>query len=95
MRFPKWVNQTGSTKEQRAGNRLRYIIGRLALEYSRDGTLKALCGKLGVSHSTVSLYITLGKFSENMAVAFEKAFGRDLAPREWLLEPLKIKADSK
>lgn len=95
MQFPKWVNQTGYTKEQRASNRLQYIINRLAIDYSREGTLTALCKKVGVSHSTVSYYVNLGQFSFKMADAFQKTFGKDKVLAEWLREPLAIKVTSK
>lgn len=90
MKFPKWVNGPRSTRQDRASNRLRYLILRLALELDRDNTLQKVAAKVGVSHSVISLYITRGQFSSSLATKFEDTFGRDLCPNEWLRNPLSI-----
>lgn len=90
MKFPKWVAPSKTSKTQVASNRLRYLLGRLALEFSAEGTLKALCRKVGVSHSTISIYIRNGHFSPVMALKFEKAFGAERAAAMWLQDPSSI-----
>lgn len=90
MIFPKWVNKPGTTKQERASNRLRYLVLKLALELDRKNTLQVICDRTGYSHSVISLYINNGKFSPAAAIKFEDTFGRDVCPNEWLRDPLLI-----
>jgi hypothetical protein len=95
MKFPKWVNKSGLSKEEKAVNRLKYIMGRTAIEFDRSGSVQALCAKVGVSHSTVSQYVNKGGFSESMAKGFEKAFGPEFMTKGFLQDPLSIPVDGK
>ena len=90
MKFPKWVNKPGTTKQEIASNRLRYLILKLALEIDRDSTLQKVADRIGSSHSVISVYIARGKFSPVMATRFEDTFGRDMCPNEWLRNPMSI-----
>lgn len=92
MQFPKWVNSPGATPAQRASNRLKYIMGRLAVEYSREGTLIAVTKAIGMSHTTCCNYIARGSFSANTALRLEELFGRKVVANEWLRNPLSISA---
>lgn len=92
MKFPKWVAPAKAAKAVIASNRLRYLVGRLAVEFSADGSLKALCDKAGVSHSTICIYVRQGRFSPAMATKFEKTFGTEFCKAEWLVDPSTIKA---
>lgn len=92
MQFPKWVNSPGTTPQQRASNRLKYIMGRLAVEYSREGTLIAVTQAIGMSHTTCCNYIARGSFSANTALRLEDLFGRKVVANEWLRNPLAITA---
>ena len=89
MQFPGWVNRRGTKK---AANRIRFLLGMAALQFSSQGTLSSLCRKVGVSHATVSLYTTKGAFSPAMAARFEKAFGREFCRADWLQDPMMIEA---
>ena len=90
MRFPKWVNKPGTTKQERAANRLRYLVLRLSLELDPRNTLQVVADRVGMSHVTISLYITRGYFSPAMAARFEDTFGRESCPNEWLRDPMLI-----
>ena len=92
MQFASWVNRRGLSKAQKATNRLRFLLGMAALQFSREGTLANLCRKVGVSHVTVSIYTTKGAFSPAMAARFEKAFGPEFCRADWLQDPMMIEA---
>lgn len=87
--FPQWVDKP-KNKSQRANNRLRYLLGRVALEVDRSNSIKNLAEQTGYSHAVVHQYISIGKFSAECATVFEDTFGRALCPNEWLRDPLSI-----
>lgn len=90
MIFPRWVHKPGTTKQEKASNRLRYLVLRLAIDLDKDATLMKVAEYVGFSHSYISLHITKGYFSASLATAFEDKFGRELCPNEWLRNPLLI-----
>lgn len=92
MRFPAWVDGPRKTKSQRASARLKYIINTLAAQHTDRGSIRALALRVGLDHSTISLYITAGKFTETAAVKIIAALAcvpRDLKP-SYLTDPLSI-----
>lgn len=91
MQFPQWVAKLPADK--RASGRLGYLIRRLALETCPNPSVRALCMSTDVSdHSTVSLYIARGAFTEELADIFQEKFK---IPASWLTDPLSIPAPSK
>lgn len=90
MKFPTWVTKTRGKKAQ-ASARLRYLIYRLAIEFTDTATVRALCETTGIAkHSTVSLYLSQGAFSQGMAERFEEHFGSDIITAAQLTAPLEI-----
>lgn len=92
MQFPKWVSPPGATKQERASNRLKFLMGMLATQYSREGTLMAVVKAIGMSHTTCCNYIARGSFSANTALRIEALFGRKVVQNEWLRDPMSIPA---
>ena len=95
MTFPGWVQKARSKKAQ-ASARLRYIMYKLAIEHTPTGSIRGLCEtcKLG-SHTTVSLYISQGAFSQHLAERFEERFGSAIITAAQLVAPLDIPTEAK
>ena len=87
MIFPAWTRRSNMNKQAKASARLRYLINRLAVEYSPAGTLKSVADAVDINYSTILIYIERGKFSEPLAEKFELVFG---IPAADLLDPLSI-----
>lgn len=90
MQFPPWVTNSRLKKSEKASNRLKYLLARLALDYSKEGTIRHLATTIGMSHTTFYNYIKKGEFSFKTAMRLEKLLGREVCPNEWLREPLNI-----
>lgn len=92
MEFPGWVNRSAgggrARRETVASNRLRYLIKRIAIEHNDKGSVEQIARLLGMHHSTFSIYIRRGHFSEAAALKLERTFGRDIVRAEWLRDPL-------
>lgn len=89
MTFPQWTRRRGLTKQQQASLRLRYIMNRLAAEHSPVGSLKSIADAVGISHSTILIYVGRGKFSEPLAQRFQETFPAWIK-KENLTTPLSI-----
>lgn len=90
MHFPAWVTNPRLKKQEKASNRLKYLLARLALDYSKEGSITHVASCIGMSHTTFYNYIARGAFSDSMALRIEKLFGRENCPNEWLRDPLSI-----
>lgn len=93
VRFPQWVD-AHKKDEQRASARLRYLINRAAVEATGRQSVRGLCEKIAMDHSSISFAIRRGYFTEQMAQAIEAAVGRAVVKAEYLIAPLKIKASA-
>jgi hypothetical protein len=88
MRFPAWVEGARTPKAQRATNRLKYILSDLALQHTGRNSMRALAEHVGYDHSTFSMYIRRGAFTEQAAQVLAA-----LAPSlkvTYLTDPLSI-----
>ena len=90
MQFPPWANGPKLSKKQRASLRLRYIISKISLQISGRQSHRALAEHVGLNHSTISLYVSRGAFSEKAAKTIEERVGRTICRAEWLTDPLNI-----
>jgi len=89
--FPGWVEKPRNQPPiELARKRLRFLISKTMLERTETGTQSEIAEKCGITRTTISNFIQLGKFSEPSATRFERAYGRGWIPREWLQEPLDI-----
>ena len=98
MNFPNWVcrSAAGGRASQAtiASNRLKYILKKIAIEHNQRGSTEQLARAIGMHHSTFSIYIRRGHFSNSAAAAIEKMFGREIVKADWLCEPLNIESAS-
>lgn len=93
MHFPAWVEAGRKTKAQRATARLKFIVTHLALHYTGRNSMRALAEKVNYDHSTLSLYIRRGSFSEQAAEEIVTKLGcaKDVKASD-LVDPLSISA---
>jgi hypothetical protein len=92
MRFPLWVDGKRMSKAARASARLKYMLSMLAAHVDGRQSMRALGDRVGLNHSTLSLYIRRGSFSESAARKIEEKIGRETIPFEYLVAPLDIAA---
>lgn len=91
MSFPTWVQKKNRNSKQQASARLKYMLYRLSIEFAEKPTIRALCDASGAAkHSTVSIYITKGSFSELCAQRFEEFFGAGNITAAALMDPLSV-----
>lgn len=91
MSFPTWVQKKNRNAKMQASARLRYMLYRLAIDYTDKPTIRALCIASGAGkHSTVSLYVAQGAFSQALAERFEKFFGAEHITAAALMDPLSV-----
>ena len=91
VRFPQWVEDHKKDHE-RASARLQYLVSLAAVEATGRQSVRALCEQIQMDHSSVSLAIRRGYFTEKMATAVANAVSSKTIRPEYLVAPLKIKA---
>lgn len=92
MFFPKWV-EAPKNKDQKASNRLRFLILTLALHHGSRPTLRSFGTDLGINHTLLWKYIDAGSFSRPLAALIIKTTGTKLITADDLVYPLEITAD--
>lgn len=92
MHFPPWVDEPGLSDEKRASNRLRYLVGKVANEVTKEGTFGAFAQHCGIDRGVMHMWIRRGHFSAQMALAIERAVGADVLRAVDLTDPLSITA---
>lgn len=93
MHFPTWVEEpVTQNEEEKARKRLSYMVRRLALELTEEGSVTALCALCGVERSSVHQSIAQGRFAAATATKIERAIGRDQVRYEDLMNPLGMMA---
>lgn len=92
MQFPDWVDDPKLTDNERASNRLRYMIAYAGTKLTGRGTLRAVAKLAKLDHSTLAYAIKRGQCSAAVALQLEEAAGRDLLRHEFLRRPLEIEA---
>lgn len=90
MQFPAWMDDAQLTPEQRRVKRLNYMVLRLALELSGNGTVRAFARLVDIDHSTLGYALRRGRCSEELAQRIEEKLGKDLAPAIWFVDPLVV-----
>ena len=93
VRFPPWVD-TQPNDDERASARLRYLVNRAALEAPGKQSVRALAEKIEMDHSSISNAIRRGYMSEGMAQAIVQSVGLSMLKADYLINPLKIKAQA-
>lgn len=87
--FPAWVNEA-TEDDDRASRRLRYMVMRAAIESTPKANIAALADLCFIDRTEIHVAMRNGQFSTKMAAKIEKACGRDVVRREWLVFPLQI-----
>lgn len=89
MNIPTWVD-TKNRGSKRASARLRYVMNVLAAKHTGGGSMRALAEKVSLDHSTISLYIRRGSFSQSAAERVVKMLKTDEVTVDMLINPLDI-----
>jgi hypothetical protein len=90
MKFPKWVMVDRPTPDVLATRRLRFLVSTASIWGTESGSVTALCERTGIAPSKLYESVRKGGFSMNQAMQIEKACGREVVRREWLIWPLDI-----
>ena len=91
MQFPDWVEKPGrQSKTLLAAKRLKFLIYQATLKHDGEITMPAFSKKIGYDRSAVHRAIAGGSFGKKMAIAAEEAYGAELLPAQWLINPLEI-----
>lgn len=90
--FPAWVENPRelSADEERAMLRLRFLVLKASSWCTPGGSIASFADHCEIERTEVHAAIKNGKFSAAMAQKIEKACGRDVVRREWLIFPLEI-----
>lgn len=90
--FPSWVEgpRNRPADDELASRRLRYMFLRASLEHTFAGSIASLAAFCDVESTYLHAAIRCGKTPTNIARKIEKACGRNLVKREWLMFPLEI-----
>jgi hypothetical protein len=89
MQIPQWVERGKRRKAERASARLKYTMTFLAAKHTGRQSIRALAEMVGMDHSTISIYIRRGSFSERAAKRIEEALGTEEVTARFLMEPLE------
>lgn len=92
MQFPDWVDDPKLTENERASNRLRFMIANAGTKLTGRGTLRAVAKLANLDHSTLAYAIKRGRCSAEVALKLEEAAGRNHLRHEDLRNPLAIEA---
>lgn len=90
MKFPNWVDDPNLPDEDRASNRLKYLILLAALHATGNPTLRSFGAHVGMHHTGLSRQIHMGSFSYNAARCIARACPQFLTA-EGLVDPLSMK----
>ena len=88
MHFPSWIDRERN-QGRKARLRLKYMLSQAALHKWGDTSIRKLAKQVPCDHSSIFNAIARGHFTEPMAEAIERVFGRDRLPAEWLVKPLE------
>jgi IS30 family transposase len=91
MTIPHRVDAKLRSKSAKSTARLRYIVAQLAATYTARNSVRALAELVGIDHSTISIYIKRGAFSDSATAKIMAALP-DLnnISKEHLTNPMSI-----
>lgn len=90
MHIPKWVEKGLRTKADKAVARLKYVTASLAARHTERNSVRGLAEMVGLDHSTISIYIRRGKFSQKAADLIVQKLGDKTLTATMLTDPLSI-----
>lgn len=88
--IPTWVDKGKTRNAQRASARLDYLMGLLAALHTERKSIRGLAEKVGMDHSTISLYIRNGAFTEAAANRIVTALKDPKLTAAMLMNPMGI-----
>jgi hypothetical protein len=89
VHFPPWVTaKHGDGSEE--SRRVRYLVMLAAVHSTPNGSIAALADTCGIDRPQVHASIREGRCSPKMALKIERACGRNVVRREWLMFPHEI-----
>jgi len=95
--FPQWVENPQDPElskediEAQLGNRrLRFMVFYAAMHATPQMSLAALADTCNIERAHLHAAIRDGKCSPKMSTKIERACGRDVIRREWLMFPLEV-----
>ena len=86
--FPPHVERKRGLDLARA--RLRYMIYSASLHKLGKASMQQLAREAGCNHSTISIAITKGRFTQELADRVCSVIGGEHVRSEWLVDPLNI-----
>lgn len=90
MDIPHWVDKGKRSNRERAVARLKYLMATLAARHSPRSSMRGFAEMMGMSHSTLSLYIRRGQFTEITAKRIVDTFKEPGLTAVMLTDPLSI-----
>ena len=90
MIYPAWTNEENMSPMQVRQAQMRFLISRAAVHASRSHSMGPVALAIGCSEPSLFNAIKKGGCSMKMAVALEKAFGKELMPRAELCPDLHL-----
>lgn len=91
--FPTWVEGPRGNPpdaDELARRRMRYLLLRTSIECTESGSIASLSDHCGLVREHVYHAIRAGGMSPKIAAQVERACGRKVVQREWLVYPLEI-----
>lgn len=88
--IPTWVDKNKSRGRDKASARLDYLVGLLAALHTERKSIRGLAEKIGMDHSTISLYIRKGAFTMPAATRIVETLKDPKLAVTMLTEPLTI-----
>lgn len=90
MNIPQWVEKGLRKKADRAAARLKYVFGVLAARHTSRNSVRGLAEMVCLDHSTISIYIRRGQFSERAANLIVRKLGEKDVTATMLTDPMSI-----
>ena len=91
--FPAWVEGPRDELpclDELAARRLRFLVLRASILCTPGGSIASFADHCEIARTEIHAAIKNGKFSAVMSQKIERACGRDVIRREWLIYPLEI-----
>ena len=88
--IPHWVDKKARSNAARCSARLDYLLGLLAAHHTDRKSLRGLAEKIGMDHSTLSLYVRQGKFTDTAAAKMVEGLADANLTASMLIDPLSI-----
>lgn len=94
LKIPLWVEKGLKTNKAKATARLKFILTNLAARHTGRASLRALADRVGLDHSTLSVYTRAGAFSEKAASTFVANLNDPMITVEVLTKPLEVERET-